>query len=90
MKQDFGKEEEGVGGGTRPERVFLSLLGDLEGSGENEETGEMRKPGRDIHGTGLPGLHDESVLGDIDTVDGCKERTDFLGRHVAKALQKTK
>ena len=45
MKQDFGKEEEGVGGGTRPERVFLSLLGDLEGSGENEETGEMRKPG---------------------------------------------
>lgn len=48
MKQHFGKEEEGVGGGTRPERVFLSLLGDVEGSGENEETREMsgKKGGR--------------------------------------------
>ena len=41
MKQHFAKEEEGVGGGTRPESVFLSLLGDVEGSGENEETREM-------------------------------------------------
>ena len=79
MKQHFGKEEEGVGGGTRPERVFLSLLGDVEGSGENEETREMReKRNKELHGTGLTRLHDESVLGDVDTVDRCKERGDFL------------
>ena len=36
------------------------------------------KRSKELHGTGLTRLHDESVLGDVDTVDRCKERGDFL------------